>query len=268
MIDTFEDRLKKICAARSLSIPQVCDMAGLKYKTLNAQIARKSRIPLDTVDDICHALDIPISYFSKHAPSMGISPEHEGSRLAGAAANLIDAAMHTAHMETLRRQSTIGTTDVLNWLARTGGRLEDFDALQESVDLFRVMGSEDRTPTPFRIGHQSANSTEFKIKSNEQYSALLGAFPDDFLEGIKLGHIEASHRPYMVSDVEMNGEVGGRLVKTKYRRIHAKVYLPDGEPLTMIHAVFIPSSHWSNSESSHLDLIQRHPNHADAHQEA
>lgn len=263
MVELFEDRFKRLCEMRGLSIPQVCEKAGINYKTLNAQISRNSRIPVDTIDEICHALDVPMEYFSRYAPSVSISPPLEADGLSQAAAGLLDAAMHAAHIETLRQHSKITTMDVLNWLRQTGARLEDFDALKESVDLFHVMGSEDNIPTPYRIGRKSLATQQFEIDDETHYLEKIGSMHPELLENIKKGRMEASYVPYMICDVEIKGLVGGKMVSINYCRLTAKVYLPNGEELTLVHAEQIPNSRVRSHKTHHLDLIQPPPNHSD-----
>lgn len=266
MVDSFETKLKRVCETKGLSLPQICEAAGLNYKTLMAQLGRKSRIPLDSVDDLCHALDLPMNYFSKYAPSMGISSDQDTSELGRAAAGLINAAMQAAHMQALRQQSKISTMDVLNWLRRTDARLEDYDALRDSVDLFHVMGAQDRIPNPYRIGKNSLSTQKFELNDENHYRSRLADFHPSLLENIKKGRIEASYRPYMIADVQLRALVAGKWITDTYCRLTAKVFLPDGKELTLVHAERVPNTRQSDHEATDLDLIQPRANPEASHQ--
>lgn len=267
MIESFEAVLRKICETRGLSIPQMCDGAEINYKTFITRLRRGSQMDFTTVDRICHFLNIPHAAFSMFSPHLGVSHEKASDDVERAAAKIIDAAMQTAHMDALRRKSQIGTMDVLDWIRRTGARLEDFEAIQESVDLFHVMGVDDMMPDPYRVGRDSLSTRRFEIETNEEYRAKIAAFHPNLLENIKKGRIEASYRPYMIADVQLRVNIGGKWVTETYCRLTAKVYLPEGRELTLIHAEPVPSSRVAYREATDLDLIQPQANHEVGRQE-
>jgi transcriptional regulator with XRE-family HTH domain len=256
MIETFESKFRRICKTKGLTVPQACKMAGVNYGTLNAQFRRKSQISLEMTDDICRGLDVPISYFSKYSPTMGITSESDTNGVALAAANLMDAAINAAHMQALMRQSKISTMDVLNWLRSTNGRLENFDAIKDSVDLFHVMGAEDQIPNPYRIGKESLATVNFEIEDEDHYRLRLKAFDRHVLKNIKVARIKASDHNYMVSDVNMIITLDGKRIELSYRRVIAKVYLPDDQELTLVHSELLPSNRQEDREATDLDLIQ------------
>lgn len=257
MVESEETKIKRACETRGLSVKQMCERTdSVVYKTLLQQFARGSRIPHVWIDEIAHVLEYPLSYFSKYLPTMGASVERDADDMARAAANLIDVAMNTAHMAALRRQSQIGTIDVLDWLDRNNGELVDFDALKDSVDLFEVMGAVDNIPTPYRIGRDSLSTQQFEIDNEEHYVRKLKTFHPSVLENIKKGRIEASYRPYMLATVEFRAEVGGKWIVEKYRRLTAKVYLPNKQELTLVHAVLVPNTRREDHAATDLDLIQ------------
>lgn len=240
MIESFEGRLKRACEMRNLGIPQVCDLAGLKYKTLMAQISRKSKVPYETVDDICRALDLPHTYFSKHSPSLAVSSHRDIAGVEAAAAHLVNEAMQAAHLQALRRKSQLSTDDVLEWYRRTGGDLDCYDAIKDSVDLFHEMGAEDRIPDPYRIGRNSLSTRQFEIEDEDHYKARLNGFDPDLLEEIKRGRIEASRRNFIIEDVQISTKIGDREISIQYCRFIGRVVLPTGGALTMVHAMLLP----------------------------
>lgn len=267
MIETTAEKLERLCQSLGLSLYKICAESGVSYKTLDGQLKHGRSIPLETIDAICGRFGVPIGFFSKHSPSLGIAPESDADKLSKAAANLIDEAMQAAHMQALRRRSEIGTLDVLDWLDRTNSQLEDFDALRDSVDLFHVMGAEDNVPKPFRIGRNSLSTQQFSIEDEAHYSKKIGEFHPALLENIKKGRIEASYRPYMLATVEIRAMVGGKWITEKYRRLTAKVFLPNNQELTLVHAVLTPNNRQSNHVSTGLDLIQPQASLANAPQE-
>lgn len=267
MVETIAQKLDHLCQSWGLSLYRVCAESGVSYKTLNGQIKHGRSIPIETIDAICGRFDVPIGFFSRHSPTMEISAESEAENLSKAAANLIDEAMQAARMQALRRQSEIGTLDVLDWLDRTNSQLEDFDALRDSVDLFHVMGAEDNIPKPYRIGRNSLSTQQFEIENDAHYSKRIGEFHPALLENIKKGRIEASYRPYMLATVEIRALVAGKWITEKYRRLTAKVFLPNKQELTLVHAVLTPNNRRSNHVSTGLDLIQPQASLANAPQE-
>lgn len=267
MVESLESKLKRVCEARGLSIKQACELSDVTYGTLMQQLSRGSRIPHETIDDLSHGLGLPINFFSKYVPSMSVGTEHGADEMARAAAKLMNAAISEAHMQALRRQSSISLKDVLDWHDSTNGELVDFDALQDSVDLFHVMGSEDNIPNPYQIGRKSLSTLQFEIEDEAHYSKRIGEFHPALLANIKKGRLEASYHPYMLATVKIKAEVGGKWIVEKYRRLTAKVFLPNRQELTLVYAELVPNIQRLDHEATDLDLIQPLANPPDGPQE-
>lgn len=216
-------------------------MCGVNYKTLMAQFSRKSRIPYDTVDDLTLGLDLPHGYFSRYSPSLSVTSEHDSAGLSVAAAQLMDAAMHTAHLEALRKQSQLSIMDVLNWLRQTNWEVKSLGALKDRVDLFRVMTSGDRIPDPYQIGPNSLSTKEFELLDEDHYRRLFSELDPNFLDTVKTARIAASSKEFVVEFVELRIEIGGREAAVNYWRLIAKVFLPKNEELTLVFAEPAPS---------------------------
>jgi hypothetical protein len=143
-------------------------------------------------------------------------------------------------MEIIRTRNRVGTIDFINWVQNGGGEAADFEALRGTVDLFYPMQVTDNTPLPYRIGSRSLSTEYFELESEDHYVKRVMSFDRKLLENVKGAHIQASYRPYHVSDVTISVMINGKRVEENYRRTIAKVPSKNGPLVTAVHAELIP----------------------------
>jgi transcriptional regulator with XRE-family HTH domain len=239
MVENIDTKLKHVCGVLGVSRPELCKRAGVNYKTLAQAVSRNSKIPAETLDEICEAWQIPREYFSKYVPIIRVTPDAPENPLSRAAARVEDWAAQKAHMDLLRSNTRVNTMDFINWLRRGGGESVDFGMLKGSVDLFFPMTVTDRIPKPYRIGPRSLSTEYFELDDEDHYVRRVMNFDPALLEDVKGAHLRASCRPYDVSDVEISVNVNGKLVSEHYRRTIGKVPSRHGPLVTAVFAELI-----------------------------
>ena len=257
MIESLDSKLRCVEKTIGVTRPALCDKAGVNYKSLQQAISRGSKVASDTLDEICHAWNVPRGYFSKYTPILRVAPVEPVTPAGRAAARIEDVEAQKAHLEIMRNASTIGTEDFINWVRSGGGEAVKFEEMRGTVDLFYPMTPEDNIPIPYRIGPDSLASAYFMLEGEDHYTRKVGAFRPEVLEATKDGHMRASQKPYDVSDVQFHGVVDGIEVNEWYTRTIAKVPSKTGHLVTAVHAVRIEPPKWSTSELGDLAAPKR-----------
>ncbi|MEH6521198.1 hypothetical protein [Sulfitobacter sp.] len=241
MIESIDVKLKHVCTMLGVSRPELCAKAQVNYKTLAQAMSRNSKVSSETLDEICEAWNIPRDYFSKYTPILRVAPGPNDDPPARAAAYSEDLAAQRAHLEIIRSRGRVGTIDFINWVQNGGSEIVDFETLRGTVDLFYPMRVTDSTPLPYRIGLRSLSTEYFELKCEEHYIKRVMSFDRKLLENVKEAHIQASYRPYHVSDVTISVMINGKRVEENYRRTIAKVPSKNGPLVTAVHAELIPT---------------------------
>lgn len=232
-------RLSNLCASRGISLKHACDQAGVVYKTLHAQIAHDRPIPFETIAALADYFHVPMETFSSKRSMLSLHAEEHQDELHRRAADVYTIAMQVAKDRMLAQGYPFGTDDVLNWLNRNNGRLDDFEVLKEQVDLFHPIRPEDRIMRPSRLGVQSLATEFFALKGTQDYIEKVSTFDRQIIDNVMQTHIQASSVPYIVSDQELHVRIGNREVRERYRRIIARVHDRNGSEYTLVHAKII-----------------------------
>lgn len=233
------DRIKDLCKRRGVTLAAACDGAGIAYKTLHAQITRDRDIPLASVDRLARYFGVPLDYFSSYRAAVSIRSDDARSRLHRLAAGAYTEALRDAQLQMMREGYDFGTDEVLDWLARNNGVLQDFDALSERVDLFHPIQSGDTIMRPHRLGRQSLASIFFDLEDEDHYLRTVSKFSRSVIDATMTAHIEASRFDYKVNDQTIDVMVGDRQVSGRYRRVIAPVRDRRGTQFTLVHAKVI-----------------------------
>lgn len=218
---------------------RACDRAGVSYKKLHAQIAHEQPIPFETVAALADYFQVPLETFAGKRSMLGLHAENHQDELLRRAADVYTVAMQVAKDRMLAQGYPFGTDEVLNWLSRNNGRLDDFENLKEQVDLFHPIKPEDMIMKPARLGIQSLATEFFALKGNQDYLEKVARFDRKIIDNVMETHIQAAKTPYIVSDQEIHVRVGEREVRERYRRVIARVHDQNGSEYTLVHAKII-----------------------------
>lgn len=217
-----------------------CEAAGLKYSTLHTQISKGREIPFTSIQALCDAAGVSLEAFRSKRADIGVLAPKTSAALHKRAAAAYSQALRDVQEEMLRNGSDIMIDDVLNWLHRNNGRLEDFDAIKERVDLFRVVGPDDTIMQPNHIGHNSLAAHYFKINDTGEYVSKISQLHRSILDATLASHIEVQKtQQYQIADVAFTATVDGREISESYRRVMAPVETSDGQKLTLVFAKII-----------------------------
>lgn len=235
--DTVADEIMALCQQRGVSLSAVCKARGLKYSTLHAQITNKRPIPFETVAAIGQFFDVPLERFSSYRPNVSISSAEGHSILLERTKRAYEAAFQEQHHAMMQAGYGIGTDEVLDWLRSQHGRLSNFDTLKEHVDLFHPVRSGDRIFRPLRVGRLSLATRAFRADDESHFIKLVkDSFSRDLMDRVLTAHVQASVRPYTVTDETIDITVEGVKITGAYRRIIAPVTDPQGNQFTLVHS--------------------------------
>ena len=230
-------RTADFCKRHFGGLKPACAAAGLKYSTLHSQITNGREIPFSSIERLCHAAGVSLEAFRSNRAEIGVIAPAPSATLHRRAAAAYSQALRDVQNEMLRMGSDIMVDDVLNWLHRNDGRLEDFDAIRERVDLFHELKPEDRLMQPVRIGRQSLAARFFEIDALEDYAPKVGQLDSSMIANSMAAHICVQRtKQYQVEDIMLSALVDGERLNIDYRRIMAPVTGLDGVPYTMVFA--------------------------------
>ena len=236
---TVGDRINDACGQNGLTLAAACAQADVNYKTLHAQIRNDRAIPFETIDALAQSFSLPIDYFSAYRSKLGVHPGSDSNLLHQRAAAAYTAALRSEQIEMLKTGFDIGTDEVLNWLGAQNGRLTNFDALRERVDLFHEVGTEDTMMRPHRIGKQSLAKKFFRLDDEDHYVKVVGGFDRNIINEVILAHLQASRLKYSITDLDIDVRIGSHRVVQSYRRIIAPVRDMNGRKFMLVHAKLI-----------------------------
>lgn len=230
------DKISKLCASRGVSLKRACEHSGVSYNTLSSQIANQRSIPFETISALADFFHVPLDVFAEKRSMLSLHVDSQADEVHRRTADVYSVAMQVAKDRMLADGYPFGTDEVLNWLSRNDGRLDDFDVLKEHVDLFHPIRAEDKMMMPARLGVQSLATEFFSLKGIDDYLDKVGQFDRSIIDSVIEAHIQASHVPYTVSDQDIHVRVGEREIRERYRRIIAKVHDQNGTEFTLVHA--------------------------------
>jgi hypothetical protein len=125
----------------------------------------------------------------------------------------------------------------LDWLRAQNGKLTNFDALREHVDLFHPVRAGEQMFRPYRIGRLSLATQSFRAEDEAHFLKIIEQSVDaEIMQRVLAAHKEVAVMPYKVSDETINITVNGAQLSGAYRRILAPVTDLDGNRFTLVHS--------------------------------
>ncbi|UYV38160.1 hypothetical protein N4R57_03460 [Rhodobacteraceae bacterium D3-12] len=236
-------KVSRFCEQYFGGLKAACIAADLKYSTLHAQISLEREIPFSTIQRLCDAANVSLEIFSKSRATIGFAAPQTSDVLHRRAALAYSQALREVQDEMRRHGTDILCDDVLNWLHRNNGRLTDFDALRERVDLFELPTPDTKIMAPKRIGQHSLAAQFFNISDTDEYLKKVSSFDPSIIENSLASHWRVCKRQrYDIEDVAISVPVDGELIQGSYRRIVAPVQTIDGRSLTLVFARVLDNS--------------------------
>ena len=237
-------KVSKFCEHRFGGLKAACTAAGIKYSTLHAQISLEREIPFSTIQKLWAASGVSLEVFADEKATIGFAAPSTSDELHRRAAAAYSQAMREVQADMRRMGTDILCDDVLNWLHRNDGKLTDFDALRERVDLFEVPTPDTKIMQPSRIGHNSLAAQYFNIGETSEYCSRISKLDRAVVENSLAAHwrVQKTQR-YEIEDISISTELDGRLIDEKYRRVMAPVEALDGKKLTLVFAKVLSSAY-------------------------
>lgn len=236
-------KVSRFCEQNFGGLKAACIAADLKYSTLHAQISLEREIPFTTIQRLCDSAGVSLEVFSNTRATIGFTAPQTSDELHRRAASAYSQALRDVQAEMRRHGTDILCDDVLNWLHRNNGRLTDFDALRERVDLFEVPTADSRIMKPTRIGHNSLAAQYFNITETSEYGSRISMLDPGVVEHSLAAHwrVQKTQR-YEIEDVSITARIDDRVIDETYRRVMAPVQTLDGKNLTLVFAKVLSSA--------------------------
>ncbi|MCF3595677.1 hypothetical protein LZG00_16920 [Rhodobacteraceae bacterium LMO-12] len=236
------------CDRQFGGLKSACTAANLKYSTLHAQISLEREIPFSTIERLCDAAGVSLEVFRKPRTTIGLAAPEMSDALHRRAAAAYSQALRDVQSEMRLTGGDIICDDVLNWLHRNNGRLTDFDALRERVDLFEVPTADTSIMEPNKIGQLSLAARFFNIHDTSEYLSKVRKFDRSIIENSLASHWRVRQKKrYDIEDVSISVKIDGEFINGNYRRIVAPVETLDGKKLTLVFAKILENSDLSNA---------------------
>lgn len=236
-MNTLGKKVAAFCERRFGGLKAACTAADLKYSTLHAQISLGREIPFSTIERLCDAAGVSLEVFHSSRATIGLTTPPDGPPTARRAATAYTQALRDMQGEMHAAGGDILCDDVLNWLYRNNGRLTDFDALRERVDLFALPTADTTFLQPERIGRDSLAAQMFDITETSEYRSKLSRVNHSVIANALAAHwrVRRENR-YDISDVSLSVTLDDRVIHGDYRRIVAPVETLEGQKLTLVFA--------------------------------
>lgn len=237
-------KVSEFCERHFGGLKAACTASNLKYSTLHAQISLEREIPFSTVQKLCDTAGVSLEMFGKSRATIGLAAPEASDALHRRAAAAYSQALRDVQSEMRRYGTDLLCDDVLNWLHRNNGRLTDFDALRERVDLFEVPSADTQIMQPVRIGRNSLAAQYFNIGETSEYRSRISKLDATVVENSLAAHwrVQKTQR-YEIEDVSITARLENRVIDEKYRRVMAPVETVDGKKLTLVFAKVLSSAY-------------------------
>jgi hypothetical protein len=229
----LHEKIRKIIQQRNLSVRQASELCGVRYTTFRTQIVDKREIPFSTVVAFSEAFGIPLDYFTDKLPSLDFLTEDQGDTISQLVARNANSHIETAARSASQKGARVTLKGFLDWWAINSGRLENFDQISESVDLFQVPNSDSNQIRPLQIGRNSLATKHFDLEETQHLTQTLEGFTSETNNKLIQAHLEAFNRGEPVITHPFLDETlrDGQRFARRYRRVMAPIYLPKGKTL-------------------------------------
>ncbi|UWQ51105.1 helix-turn-helix domain-containing protein [Leisingera caerulea] len=229
----IHQKISALLADMNLSNRQAALKCGIPYGTFNSALKNEREIGWSTLDALSRGLGVSFRYFSSDTAGLELLPDRQPGGPGSKAFEILNAQMQAATRTRQYSGCDVSLQDFLDWWFSNSGRLEGFDQLQHTVDMFDPPDPEKNRIQPIQSGPHSLASVCFEVSSSGQLRDTLNGFSDKVNADLVMAHSEAINRGEPVIthpslDVKL---LNGRRFTRQYRRVLAPVYLPDGKLL-------------------------------------
>ncbi|WP_135505287.1 helix-turn-helix domain-containing protein [Roseovarius aestuariivivens] len=227
----FHQRLKAFIQESPYDYKSLSLEIGQGERYISNLLSTKSDPGYSSVVKICSALGITPNQIAGLNDQISLAGGEIDNRIVTAQAErILTAVTREAHRKLNQRGARPLLDDVLTWWHQQRGKLANFDALSEHVDLYRAPEPDSRLPEPFKIGAQSLAAQSFGIQTAEHLQYLFTTFDGKLTESVRLAHVEASHGDPQLSIQEIDVMLPGHSfpLRFTYKRLLLPVEDADG----------------------------------------
>lgn len=218
----FHQRLKEFIRDSGYDYKSLSLEIGQGERYISNLLATKSDPGYSSVVKICSALGITPNQIAGLNDQITIAGGETDNRIVTAQAErILTAVTREAHRKLNQRGARPLLDDVLTWWHQQGGKLSNFDALSEYVDLYKAPDDRSRLPEPYQIGAQSLATQSFGIQTAEYLRFLFTTFDKELSDSVRLAHVEATRGDPQLSIQEIDVMLPGHSfpLRFTYKRL-------------------------------------------------
>lgn len=218
----FHQRLKALIRDSGYDYKSLSLEIGQGERYISNLLATKSDPGYSSVVKICSALGITPNQIAGLSDQITIAGGETDNRIVTAQAErILTAVTREAHRKLNQRGARPLLDDVLTWWHQQGGKLSNFDALSEHVDLYKAPDDRSHLPEPYKIGPQSLATQSFGIQSAEHLRYLFTTFDKKLSDSVRLAHVEATRGDPQLSIQEIDVMLPGHSfpLRFTYKRL-------------------------------------------------
>ena len=227
----FHQRLKAFIKESDFDYKSLSLEIGQGERYISNLLSTKSDPGYSSVVKICSALGLTPNQIAGLSDQISLAGgEIDGRIVSAQAERVLTAVTREAHRKLAQRGARPLLDDVLTWWHQQNGRLSNFDALSEHVDLYRAPTDHSRLPDPFKIGAQSLATQSFGIQTAEHLRYLFTTFDKTLSESVRLAHVEATRGDPKLSIEEIDVMLPGHNfpLRFTYKRLLLPVQDTEG----------------------------------------
>ncbi len=217
------------------SVRSVCLASDLEYKRISSALKDKRAMKFDDVVKLCRTLHIPLE-------SLVDDVEPEEQRFHQHAIEILNASLKMAKSHRQITNQPIRADEFLDWWYINNGRLENYDRMASSIDIYDAAQPSSDLIAPLNTGPESLASVYFDIENADQLTQVLQGFTRPLNRTLVQAHLDAinANEPVMTHPQIDEKLPNGKRISRRYRRILAPVTDKRGKTLIVNYSQDIP----------------------------
>lgn len=212
------------CIERSgKSVRAVALEASVPYSRLHSALKNTRTISFEDVVALSKALEVPLQEFVA-------SQDEECQPANFSSYRILEDAISLPKPELFRQTGRVSLEDFLDWWFLHSGRLENYDAFRDELDLFYEPPSDAKRILPVQSGARSLASISFEVEAADHLTQTLEGFSAQFNRSLVKAHMQALRcgEPVLTHPTIDVALPNGKRVQKTYRRILAPVQNSQG----------------------------------------
>ena len=227
----FHQRLKAFIKDSPFDYKSLSLEIGQGERYISNLLSSKSDPGYSSIIKICSALGTTPNQIAGLNDEISlVGGDADAAIISAQAERILTAVTREAQRKLTQRGVRPLLDDVLTWWHQQDGKLRNFDALSEHVDLYRAPDDDFTSPDPYQIGQRSLVAQCFGVQNADHLRYLFSTFDESLSESVRLAHVEASRGQPQLSVQQIDVMLPGHSfpLRFTYKRLLLPVEDMDG----------------------------------------